>query len=227
MDVFYFLNERTELARHFYDTASAPMLETKRLIKAGETPFNSPPYDESGEPPYLQVWLRADVELELVGRAAVSMVSEAMKQFFVSWERRMFSGGRPCQKHFSKAFADGFLSGYSACFGDAFVMDWKSCPARLDIVEQVILARNAAQHGDLLVDHIVHDEKTLSKYERPFFIRADEVMFDDGTSNRFLSPSLHITRESLFEAISQVEILGRWVQEKIEQWTLASHGGWQ
>jgi len=50
MDVLYFLKERTDLIRHFYDSASAPMVETKRRIEAGEAPFNDPPFDDSGEP---------------------------------------------------------------------------------------------------------------------------------------------------------------------------------
>ena len=50
MDLAYFLRERTALIRHFYDAASAPFIETRRLIEAGEPPFHEPPYDESGEP---------------------------------------------------------------------------------------------------------------------------------------------------------------------------------
>jgi hypothetical protein len=219
MDVFYFLKERTELIRHFYDAASAPMLEVKRSIEAGEAPFDNPPYDDSGEPAYLSEWLRADVELELVGRAAVSMVSEALKQFFVNWERRMLAGDRPCQKKAPREFAGGFLAGYVACFGEAFALDWATCPARLDIVEQVVLARNLSQHGDLVLDHIEHDEKTRSKYQRPFFMRPDELTFDDNNPNSFISPSLHIARTSLLEAITQVEQLCAWIQERIEAWS--------
>lgn len=225
MDVFFFLKERTDLVRHFYDTAAAPMLEVKRAIEAGEEPFNNPPYDESGEPAYLAEWLRADVELELVGRAAISMVSEALKQFFVNWERRLLVGHRPCQKSSKKAFESGFLGGYAACFAEAFALDWAACPARFDVVEQVVLARNLSQHNDLVLDHIEHDSKTRSKYPRPFFMRPDEVTFDGNDPNNFMSPTLHITRTSLLEAIEQVEGLCAWVQEGIEVWLSGQHSG--
>jgi hypothetical protein len=218
MDVLYFLKERTDLIRHFYDSASAPMVETKRRIEAGEAPFNDPPFDDSGEPAYLAEWLRADVELELVGRAAVSMLSEALKQFSVNWERRTLAGDRPCQKAKPKEFAAGFVSGYAACFGEAFGLDWTACPARLDVVEQVVLARNLSQHSDLVLDHVAHDSRTRSKYGRPFFMRPDELTFDDGNPNSFMSPSLHINRELLLAAIDQVEVLCAWVQENIDRW---------
>lgn len=64
MDLAYFLRERTALIRHFYDTASVPFIETKRLIEAKEPPFHDPPWDDSGEPAYMEEWSRADVELE-------------------------------------------------------------------------------------------------------------------------------------------------------------------
>ena len=216
MDVLYFLKERTGLIRHFYDAASAPMVETKRRIEAGEAPFHDPPFDDSGEPAYLSEWLRADVELELVGRAAVSMLSEALKQFFVNWERRTLAGDRPCQKAKPREFAGGFVAGYASCFGDAFGLDWTASPARLDVVEQVVLARNLSQHSDLVLDHVEHDSRTRSKYGRPFFIRPDELTFDDDNPNSFMSPSLHTNRELLLEAIEQVEVLCTWVQDKIE-----------
>lgn len=218
MDVYFFLKERTDLVRHFYEAAAGPMLEVKRAIEAGEVPFDNPPYDESGEPAYLSEWLRADVELELVGRAAISMVSEALKQFFVNWERRLLVGDKPCQKYAGKAFANGFLAGYAECFADAFGVDWTACPARFDVVEQVVLARNLSQHSDLVLDHIEHDSKTRSKYPRPFFLRPDEVTFDGNDPNSFMSPTLHITPASLIEAIEQVEQLCAWVQERIEVW---------
>ena len=218
MDVLYFLKERTELIRHFYDTASAPMVETKRRIEAGDAPFDNPPFDDSGEPAYLSEWLRADVELELVGRAAVSMLSEALKQFFVNWERRTLAGDRPCHKKKPKDFENGFVAGYASCFADAFGLDWAACPARLDVVEQVVLARNLSQHSDLVLDHVEHDRKTRSKYSRPFFMRPCELTFDDGNLNSFMSPSLHVNRELLFEAIDQVEVLCSWVQDGIDAW---------
>ncbi|WP_431260980.1 hypothetical protein ACQ86G_13250 [Roseateles chitinivorans] len=218
MDVYYFLQQRTEFIKHFYDTATTPMFETKRLIEASDVPYNDPPFDDSGEPAYLEEWLRADVEIEVVGRAAVSMLSESIKHFFVTWERRLWAGDRPCQKELPKVFkSEGFVSGYRACFQEALGIDFSAAPADLGIIEQVVLARNDSQHhGDLLRSHVEHSDATRAKYPRPFFMRPDELEPDDSPGN-FMNPSLHINRESLFEAIHQLELFCSWLQAQIEE----------
>jgi hypothetical protein len=215
MDVLYFLNERTKLIRHFYDSASAPFLETKRAIDAQDPPFDNPPYDESGEPPFLGEWLQADVELELAGRACVSMLSEALKQFFVTWERHLWGKPPPCRESFKAEFGNGFLAGYMACFGRALSFEPQDCPADLAVIEQVVLARNRTQHFDMNWPNVQHEESSRSKFPRPFFARDDEAWPDDG-SVPFLGPWVHIGREKLFLAVDELERLGAWLQTRIE-----------
>lgn len=214
MDVYFFLKQRTDLIRHFYDAASAPFVETKRCIQNTLPPFDDPPYDDSGEPAFLSEWLQADVEHELVGRAAVSMLSEALKQFFVTWERRTWAEP-PCAKCFKKAFESGFISGYVECFAEGFELDWSTCPADLDVLKQVVLARNRAQHSDLVLDHLTYDEKSLQAYPRPFFVRPEDEGLDPAATS-FLSPTIHLSREKLLEAIDHAERLASWLQQKIE-----------
>lgn len=215
MDVYFFFKQRTDLIRHFYDAASAPFVETKRCIDEGIPPFDNPPYDESGEPAFLVEWLQADVERELVGRTAVSMLSEALKQFFVTSERLTWTE-KPCAKSFKKAFESGFITGYAACFAEAFDVDWSACPADMDVLKQVVLARNRAQHSDLAMDHLSHDKKALQVYPRSFFVRPEDEELDPD-STRFLSPTIHISREKLFEAIEHAERLASWLQQRIEE----------
>lgn len=215
MDVYFFLKQRTDLIRHFYDAASAPFVETKRCIQNALPPFDEPPYDDSGEPAFLSEWLQADVEHELIGRAAVSILSDALKQFFVTWERRTWTEP-PCAKCFKKAFESGFIAGYVECFAEAFELDWSSCPADLDVLKQVVLARNRAQHSDLVLDHLTHDDKSLQAYPRPFFVRPEDEGVDQAVTN-FLSPTIHINREKLLEAIEHTERLAFWLQQKIEE----------
>lgn len=215
MDVHFFLKQRTTLIRHFYDTASGPFVETKRRIQNALPPFDDPPYDESGEPAFLSEWLQADVEHELVGRAAVSMLSEALKQFFVTWERRTWTEP-PCAKGCKKAFESGFIAGYVECFTQGLELDWSTCPADLDVLKQVVLARNRAQHSDLVLDHLTHDEKSLQAYPRPFFVRPEDEGMDRAATS-FLSPAIHISREKLLDAIDHAEQLAFWLQQKLEE----------
>lgn len=215
MDVYFFLKQRTDLIRHFYDGASAPFEKTKQQIEAAEPPFDDPPYDESGEPPFLAEWLQADVERELVARAAVSMLSEALKQFFVTWERRSWKEP-PCSACFKKEFKAGFIDGYVACFAEGFNIEWSTCPADLDVLRQVVLARNRAQHPDLLMTHMSHDDKSWQSFPSLFFVRPEDEGADPA-DGPFLSPAIHITRDKLFEAIGHAELLTSWLQEKIEE----------
>ena len=68
MEVLFFLKERTKFIQHFYETAGEPFRETMRKIEADEPPFDNPPYSEDGEPPYLEEWIQAEEELEVLGR---------------------------------------------------------------------------------------------------------------------------------------------------------------
>lgn len=210
MDVKYFFRLRTDLLRHFYDSASAPFIEAKRCIDEGLPPFDEPPYDESGEPAFLIEWLRADVEHQMVGRAAISVLSDSLKQFFAAWEKALW-WVEPRSKAVEAAFKkEGFISGYVELFGQAASIDWSKCPADLEVLKQVVLARNHAQHGHLTHDHLPHSEKALKAHPNPYFIQED---YDglDFSSVRLLSPSVHIGREKLMEAVLQAEALADWL----------------
>lgn len=215
MDIYFFLKQRIDLIRHFYEAASAPFIETKRCITNAHPPFDAPSYDESGEPPFLTEWMQADVEHELVGRAAVSMLSEALKQFFATSERS-YGAGSSCSKQFKKAFESGFISGYVACFADKFGVDWSVCPADLDILKQMVLARNSAQHSDLVLDHLTHSEKSMRTFPRPFFVRLEDEG-EEGSASAFLSPTIHINKENLLAAMEQTERMASWLQQKLEE----------
>lgn len=216
MDHAYFLHERTKLIRHFFDAASAPFIETQRAIDAKEPPFDNPPYDESGEPAFLGEWLQADTEQQLVGRACVSMLSEAIKQFFLDWERRL-DRSRPCAKAFKQLLADrGFVIGYVTCFAEALDMKPEDIPVNLDVIEQVVLARNAVQHSTIHWPQAMHDEKHRARYPHPFFAREGDAWPEDG-SRPFLEPSLHFERDKLLAACDEVDKLGAWLQNEIHE----------
>ncbi|WP_422014729.1 hypothetical protein [Roseateles sp.] len=210
MDLAYFLRERTALIRHFYDAASAPFIETRRLIEAVEPPFHDPPYDESGEPAYLEEWLQADVELELVGRACITMLSESIKHYLHGWERWVPLTPAAEKAMGSKGFVRAYVEHYTDQLGAPV------CPADLDVIEQVVLARNSAQHnGNLVTNTVEHDAKTRAKYPRPFFTRPDGPDSAPSGLDNFLVDWVHVDRDKLLRATEQVEILADWLQEQI------------
>lgn len=217
MEVLYFLQQRLQLIRHFYETASLRFVEIKWQIEAGEPPFE-PPYSEGDEPPYMQEWSQADIELEVLGRTCVSMLSDSLKLYFRTWEKNLWIEP-PCHKCFRSEFGKGFLSGYLACFGEALDIEWENCPADLKVLEQVILARNRSQHPESLTSlDASHDKATWEKYPKLFFARPSEVDMtpnDNETDSFMLNPSVHVSRENLFTAIEQVELLASWLEERM------------
>ena len=84
-----------------------------------------------------------------------------------------------------------------------------------------MLARNREQHPEMIGTlSIQHDQNTLEKYPRPLFINPEELRWllpSDGDWNAgfLINPSLHITRQSLEEAICAVEILAAWIEMEL------------
>jgi hypothetical protein len=73
MNVLFFLKERTEFIRHFYETAEKPFRETIHKIENEVPPFDESPYAEDGEPPFMQEWIEATRALDVLGRCCISV----------------------------------------------------------------------------------------------------------------------------------------------------------
>jgi hypothetical protein len=71
-----------------------------------------------------------------------------------------------------------------------------------------------------------HDQLTLDKHPRPFFVNEHEReswMEGDGTAASWLlMPSVEVTREALFAAIEHVEKLADWIEGRMDKAT-----GWR
>lgn len=215
MEVLNFLKERTRFIRQFYDTSTAPFLEIFRKIEAKEDPYE-PPYSEDGEPPFLAEWMEAQMSLEILGITCISMLSESLKLYFMTWEHELRV---ECRPHFRKEFKQGFLNGYKACFGHVLKTDFVKCPVNFDILEQITLARNRGQHPEKIFDMGVnHSDKDIKKYPSPFFVGGiEKIMLDAGKLKEavWMGLGLKVTHETLFTAINQVEMLGDWLEEQL------------
>jgi hypothetical protein len=66
---------------------------------------------------------------------------------------------------------------------------------------------------------VSHDQHTLDKHPRPFFVNEREAWIDDnGTAASWLStPGVEITRETLFAVIEQVERLAGWIEGRMDK----------
>ncbi|MBS0641816.1 MAG: hypothetical protein JSS43_18285 [Proteobacteria bacterium] len=214
MDVLFFLVERTRFIRQFYETATAPFQEIKRKIEAEEEPFVLTARREMDEPPYLQEWLEAETGVQVVGRTCISMLSSSLKLYFQTWEKelgvRWEKGERP------RYFKEGFVPGYRRIFGELLKLDWTTCPADLELLEQITLARNAEQHPEhISTIDARHDPKTRVRFPMPFFVTESDRAWlaSEEPPTDWFWPSVHVSPEKLLTAVSHVEALGGWLEE--------------
>ena len=215
MDVLYFFKKRTQFIRYYYETAGLPFFETKRKIENEEAPYDNPPYSEDGEPPYLDQWIEADEALEVLGRTCLSMLSPTLKLYFGTWEKELgiiWNNGER-----NRVFKKGFLQGYRKCFEEVLGVSWDNCPADLELIEQITLARNRDQHPDEIASMRVRYAKNdLKKYPRPFFIsESDRDLLDNLEigSGIWMNPSVYVSRDTLYGAIYETEKLAEWLEE--------------
>jgi hypothetical protein len=222
MDAQYFLRQRTDFIRFFYDESIKPFDEIKRRIELNESPYDDPPYSEDGEPPFLSEWMDAESAKVLVGLSSVSLLSDSLKLYFQTLQSRVigFTFGENATAIAKK---HGFVAAYREALGHILGTDWSDCPIRFDVIEQVVLARNRSQHGsDLTTLEVRHDGRTLERHPKPFFAsEAEWQMWQDagGNIDSFFAPAVQVTRERLFSAIDEVEKLAEWVDANLHRVT--------
>lgn len=218
MDVAYFLRKRTEFIRFFYDASASSFSEIRRRIEAEEPPYVPPTnYSEDPEPPFLEEWIDAATADQILGLACISLLSDALKQYFLTLRKRVagfqFDDGGAASKL-------GLVPDYVEALGKILDTDWSDCPANLAIIEQVVLARNRGQHGmELMTFDVKHDGKTLGKYPAPFFATSAEIRDwpqEVDPLPWLFGPRLEVTRENLFQAIAEVEKLADYIDTRRE-----------
>jgi hypothetical protein len=214
VDVEYFLRQRTKFIRYFYDNGVVGFREILRQIEEQDEPF-VPPYSEDGEPPFVDEYMDATYGIGAVGVAALSMLSDTLKVFFKTWETHLgIKFPEDWQKRFKK---EGFVAVYRDAFGQIANDDWKTCPVDFGVIEQVVLARNDAQHGNSLHNvQASHSPKTIEKYSPPLFVSEYEKGVPREEIGSFAGVDITISREDLWTAIEQVEMLADWIEIRLQ-----------
>ena len=229
VDAAFFLRLRTRFIGRYYSTGVGPFREIQRKIDAEESPYDEPPpsFDpEYGEPAFLEEWGEADDAAQVVGRSAVSLLSDALKLYFKALEQqlefRLSAEGEVIAKK------EGLLSAYKGALAELLETDWADCPVRFDVIEQIVLARNRAQHGEhLSMLAARHDPKTLTKHRDLIFANEGELRMwvENGAApDTLLAPRLEITQENLGAAITEVEKLADWIEAQIPEIWARRHG---
>ncbi|MEQ9813321.1 MAG: hypothetical protein RLO50_11110 [Azospirillaceae bacterium] len=208
-----FLKDRTDFIRWYYDTAGVKFREIMRKIETGEAPYE-PPYSEDPEPPFLSEWIEAETGLDVLGRNCISMLSASLQLYFKTWEAELGVTWEEGER--KPAFKYGFLRGYQTCFGEVLKLSWNECPADLELIEQVVIARNRDQHPETTTSmRVSHSYKERKRHRHLFFVSVSERrMFDDPAMAdiAWMNPSVHVSCELLFQALDQVETLAEWLE---------------
>jgi hypothetical protein len=217
MDATYFLKRRTALIRFLYAESVKPFEDIKSRIENSESPYDNPPYSEDPEPPFLREWMDAETAKDLLGLSAVSLLSDTLKLYFQTLRERVIGFEFGEEKALTKR--QGFVAAYIGVLGHILDTDWSDCPVRLDVIEQVVLARNRGQHGTNLTSlDVRHDNRTLTKRSKPFFASEAEWQTWQAAGENpdsFFAPSLQVTQERLMLAIDEVEKLADWVDGRL------------
>jgi hypothetical protein len=217
MDVRYFLEARTGFIRQLYGTTSAPYLERKRKIEAQEEPF-VPPYSEDGDPPFLREWSEADESLQVLAYSCVSMLAASIHLYLKAFEHLLH---KKIHKSLMPEFKKNWLRGYGVHFSQHLGIRFEDCPASLEVLEEVILARNRVQHPESIAPHRPHySGSDLEKIASPLFVDERERNFladvSEDESNWLMPPTLHITPQKLLAAIEQVDKFGEWFEKEFD-----------
>ncbi|TWO68082.1 hypothetical protein FN976_24410 [Caenimonas sedimenti] len=213
MDILYFLKERTRLIRLYYAGADATFAQTLKSIRAGREPFVPRPEDaESGEPPFQSEYDDNVELLEVSGRVCLSMLAASLKLYFAAWKRDLCLALTKADVSTFKA--NGYVSGFRDLLAREVGIDWGTCPADLALVEQVVLARNREQHPEHITRlAVTHAEADIARHPRPFFMSEFEASLADPVTGEFwMQPSVHVPKEKLSDAITEVEKLCDWLE---------------
>ncbi|MBM3111647.1 hypothetical protein [Pseudomonas arcuscaelestis] len=219
MDVAWFLKQRVSFIRHLYRDATAPFVERIRLIEAGEPPFE-PPYSEDGEPPYEIEWGEASDAVQVLGHSCLSMLAGALHVYFETWEQQLGIKVDPEER--KPSFRKGWLHGYRTVFSNSIGVQFDDSGADLGMLEQLVLARNRAQHpGSLTRVAPTHAATDLKKHPSPFFL-ADherdllarlEVSGLDMDSMWMIEPTLHVDADKLNTVLTEVDRFATWFDQ--------------
>ena len=115
----------------------------------------------------------------------------------------------------------GWLSGYRAYFDQRLGIRFEEGPANLELLEEVVIARNRVQHPESITSNRTkYSRSDVEKLSHPFFLDESErdslAIKDEEVRSWLRPPTLHVTEEKLSTAIDQVEKFADWLEVEIK-----------
>ncbi|EOW9375184.1 hypothetical protein ACOBWO_003518, partial [Vibrio cholerae] len=203
MDIEHFLKKRVRFANNFHEQGCKPFQEVMRLIEQKEAPYE-PVYDESGDPQFIHEWLEARDGVESIGLATLSMLSSALQLYMNAWLNRIEKKSSP----FNRKCGKGWLNSLKKCMQDAGV-DFSNCPADLEAIEQLVLARNRTQHvEDITSNTVSHMAKELARFPSPLFVDSEDLALK---ANWFGQPKVYAGKHQITTISQEIVDFCEWL----------------
>ncbi|MGR6831392.1 hypothetical protein [Aliivibrio wodanis] len=210
MDIEVFTKERLKFAHFFYTQGVTPFKEIISLIENEKSPYQ-PIYDESGEPQYIYEWMQAQDGIESIGLASLSMLSSALQLYMNAWIDRVEARK---SEPFNRKGNKGWFHALKKVMQDCGV-DFSSCPVNLDILEQMVLARNRTQHSeDITSNSVVHLKRELERFESPVFVKETDRNMNNSW---FGLPKVYVDETIFNDVINQVEQFCAWLETEYQR----------
>jgi hypothetical protein len=196
------LKDKINFIRFFYETAITPFEEIKQLIENQEEPYIPKTIRYDDEPEFLKEWSDADAGLDITSHACISMLSSTLHLILKKWFEILIKQHQmDIDFNFKK---NGWFKEYLRQLIE-IGFSKSNCLADLEILEQIILARNRVQHPDDLISiQVSHSDNDLKKYPCPFFI-SDGYWF---------RPMVAASKNKIEEAILNVEAFSEWLESE-------------
>jgi len=213
MDPMFFFSFRLNFIKNFYVTSSGPFLKIKNDIEQ-EVPPYEPPYSEDGEPPFQEEWSQANASLIVLGGSCVSML-EGSLHMLLDTLMKMHGNLNDWRAVKSK---DGWWGKHQGYFKEHGI-DFATSGCNMDLLSEIILARNRVQHGEgLTTQSITYQPEDLAKVSSPFFVDSTEVdvLKELGEPDFSLfQPVITVDLEKLTAALEEVRKFGHWFTQQL------------
>jgi len=198
MPVLPTLLDKLNFIRRFYDSASAPFVETLGKIERHEEPFDHFNVDDD-EPPFQLEWFDADESLNILGKSCLCLLQNA----FSNYLDRFIDTYREINQGHSLATVGGnsWFERRRRFFLQAYNIDWAAAPIDVNFLEEINFARNDIQHGGVFynMDHRQNPDY-FNRFPATIFVDQWELQFPEA-----VRPRIAVTRDNLFAAIEAIE----------------------
>jgi hypothetical protein len=210
MELDHFLNQRLKFVQFFYSNTVAAFEEIVRKINAGEPPYiDERPFEDCDEPAFLEEWSDAQDAMNVAGVACLDILQSTLHVFLDEYMCEI--GGKHLVPRMKEMGRKSWFRNYEAFFDESLGIKWANSGVDLNLIEQVILARNDFTHNpDLLSVHSFQTDFHSTKHPDSAFTRRDWPAF-------FKGKVLYVSAEDLARAIEAVRQFAEYLESERQE----------